>query len=163
LLSERLGRGHFWLFVIGVNVTFLPMHWLGVIGMPRRVYTYPADRGWGLWNLRASLGVLVQAAAGPFLFLERPLSLPPRARARGAAGGAGATPGGAGGRWGGRRPRRGRPTPPRPPRWGAAAAPWGTSTPPPIRTGHTNELARARGHGLPHRRGGLAVRRLRGR
>jgi cytochrome c oxidase subunit 1 len=63
LLSERLGRWHFWLFVVGFNVTFLPMHWLGMIGMPRRIYTYPADRGWDLWNLVVSLGVLFQAAA----------------------------------------------------------------------------------------------------
>ena len=63
LLSERLGRWHFWLFVVGFNVTFLPMHWLGMIGMPRRIYTYPADRGWDLWNLVASLGVVFQAAA----------------------------------------------------------------------------------------------------
>jgi cytochrome c oxidase subunit 1 len=63
LLSERLGRWHFWLFVVGFNVTFLPMHWLGMIGMPRRIYTYPADRGWDFWNFVASLGVLFQAAA----------------------------------------------------------------------------------------------------
>jgi cytochrome c oxidase subunit 1 len=63
LLSERLGRWHFWLFVVGFNVTFLPMHWLGMIGMPRRIYTYPADRGWDFWNLVASLGVLFQTAA----------------------------------------------------------------------------------------------------
>src|SRR6266852_6263103 len=63
LLSERLGRWHFWLFVVGFNVTFLPMHWLGMIGMPRRIYTYPADRGWDFWNLVVSLGVLFQAAA----------------------------------------------------------------------------------------------------
>jgi cytochrome c oxidase subunit 1 len=63
LLSERLGRWHFWLFVIGFNVTFLPMHWLGMIGMPRRIYTYQADRGWDLWNLVASLGVVFQAVA----------------------------------------------------------------------------------------------------
>ena len=63
LLSERLGRWHFWLFVVGFNVTFLPMHWLGMIGMPRRIYTYPADRGWEFWNVVASLGVAFQAAA----------------------------------------------------------------------------------------------------
>ena len=63
LLSERLGRWHFWLFVVGFNVTFLPMHWLGMIGMPRRIYTYPADRGWEFWNVVASLGVLFQAAS----------------------------------------------------------------------------------------------------
>jgi cytochrome c oxidase subunit 1 len=63
LLSERLGRWHFWLFVIGFNLTFLPMHWAGMLGMPRRIYTYPADRGWDLWNLIASLGVPFQAVA----------------------------------------------------------------------------------------------------
>src|SRR6266567_5156619 len=39
LLSERLGRWHFWLFVVGFNLTFLPMHWAGMLGMPRRIYT----------------------------------------------------------------------------------------------------------------------------
>jgi cytochrome c oxidase subunit 1 len=63
LLSERLGRWHFWLFVVGFNVTFLPMHWAGMLGMPRRIYTYPADRGWDLWNLIATLGVPIQIAA----------------------------------------------------------------------------------------------------
>ena len=62
-LSERLGRWHFWLFVVGFNLTFLPMHWAGMLGMPPRIYTYPADRGWDLWNLIASLGVPIQAAA----------------------------------------------------------------------------------------------------
>jgi cytochrome c oxidase subunit 1 len=63
LLSERLGRWHFWLFVVGFNLTFLPMHWAGMLGMPRRIYTYPADRGWDLWNLIATVGVPFQAAA----------------------------------------------------------------------------------------------------
>ena len=63
LLSERLGRWHFWLFVVGFNLTFLPMHWLGMIGMPRRIYTYPVDRGWDSWNLLVSLGVVFQAAS----------------------------------------------------------------------------------------------------
>jgi len=55
-LSETLGKWHFWLFVIGVNVTFFPMHILGLEGMPRRVYTYLADTGWGPLNLVASIG-----------------------------------------------------------------------------------------------------------
>jgi cytochrome c oxidase subunit 1 len=63
LLSERLGRWHFWLFVVGFNLTFLPMHWAGMLGMPRRIYTYPADRGWDLWNLIASVGVPFQVVA----------------------------------------------------------------------------------------------------
>ncbi len=62
MLSERLGRWHFWLMVIGFNLTFVTMHVQGVLGMPRRVYTYPADRGWEIWNLITTLGVPVQAA-----------------------------------------------------------------------------------------------------
>jgi cytochrome c oxidase subunit I len=75
LLSERLGRWHFWLFVVGFNVTFLPMHWAGMLGMPRRIYTYPADRGWDLWNLIASLGVPFQAAAVVIFLVNVALSL----------------------------------------------------------------------------------------
>ena len=63
MLNPTLGRWHFWLFVIGVNVTFFPMHVLGLNGMPRRIYTYAADTGWGPLNLVASLGALVIAAA----------------------------------------------------------------------------------------------------
>jgi cytochrome c oxidase subunit 1 len=44
-------------------MTFIPLHFAGVLGMPRRIYMYPADRGWDAWNLIASLGVPVQAAA----------------------------------------------------------------------------------------------------
>ena len=63
MLSERLGRWHFWLFTIGFNVTFVTMHFPGVLGMPRRIYTYPADRGWDLLNLITTAGVPFQAAA----------------------------------------------------------------------------------------------------
>jgi cytochrome c oxidase subunit 1 len=63
LLSERLGRWNFWLLVIGFNVTFLTMHVQGLLGMPRRIYTYPADRGWEIWNLITTLGVPLQAIA----------------------------------------------------------------------------------------------------
>jgi len=62
MLSERLGRWHFWLFVIGFNVTFLTMHVPGMLGMPRRIYTYPADRGWEIWNLVVTLGLPMQMA-----------------------------------------------------------------------------------------------------
>jgi cytochrome c oxidase subunit 1 len=60
MLSERLGRWHFWLFVIGFNITFLTMHVPGMLGMPRRIYTYPADRGWEIWNLVVTLGLPLQ-------------------------------------------------------------------------------------------------------
>jgi cytochrome c oxidase subunit 1 len=63
MLSERLGRWHFWLFFIGVNTTFFPMHILGLHGMPRRVYTYPADLGWNGLNLLASIGAVAIVAS----------------------------------------------------------------------------------------------------
>jgi cytochrome c oxidase subunit I len=63
MLSERLGRWHFWLLVIGFNLTFVTMHFPGLLGMPRRIYTYPADRGWDMWNLVTTLGVPLQALA----------------------------------------------------------------------------------------------------
>jgi len=63
MLSERLGRWNFWLFLIGFNVTFFPMHLLGLQGMPRRVYTYGAEMGWGGLNALASLGALTIAVS----------------------------------------------------------------------------------------------------
>jgi len=61
MLSERLGRWQFWLFFVGVNVTFFPMHLLGLDGMPRRVYTYLPEMGWGGLNLLSSAGAVVIA------------------------------------------------------------------------------------------------------
>ena len=61
--------------VIGFNLTFLPMHWAGMLGMPRRIYTYPADRGWDFWNLLSSLGVPFQAAAVLIFVINVALSL----------------------------------------------------------------------------------------
>jgi cytochrome c oxidase subunit 1 len=56
LLNERIGKLHFWLMLIGFNVTFMPFHWLGLQGMPRRVYTYPSYGGWDLWNMVSTIG-----------------------------------------------------------------------------------------------------------
>src|SRR5206468_897203 len=56
LMDERLGQLQFWLMFIGFNVTFGPMHFLGVDGMPRRIFTYPDGMGWNLWNLVATIG-----------------------------------------------------------------------------------------------------------
>jgi len=64
LMSERAGRWNFWLLFIGFNVTFFPMHLLGIWGMPRRVYTYPASVGWGPLNLVASAGAVLLALGG---------------------------------------------------------------------------------------------------
>jgi cytochrome c oxidase subunit I+III len=56
MLDERLGRWNFWLLFVGVNLTFFPMHQLGLEGMPRRVYTYLAGTGWGDLNLISTAG-----------------------------------------------------------------------------------------------------------
>ena len=67
-LSERIGRIVFWLVLIGFNITFFPMHITGLLGMPRRVFTYPADMGFDTLNLISSLGAMI-LAAGFVLFL----------------------------------------------------------------------------------------------
>ncbi|MCR4522997.1 cytochrome c oxidase subunit I [Bosea sp. 47.2.35] len=67
-LSERLGRWSFGLIFLGFNIAFLPMHVTGLIGMPRRVYTYPAGMGWETLNLVSTLGAFM-LAAGILVFL----------------------------------------------------------------------------------------------
>jgi cytochrome c oxidase subunit 1 len=62
MLSETLGKWHFWLFVIGFHMTFDTMHFPGLLGMPRRIYTYEAGRGWDTLNLICTIGVAFQAA-----------------------------------------------------------------------------------------------------
>jgi len=56
MLSERLGKWFFWLFIIGFNLTFLIQHALGAMGMPRRVYTYPDFKGWAILNQLSTIG-----------------------------------------------------------------------------------------------------------
>jgi cytochrome c oxidase subunit 1 len=56
MLSERIGKWNFWLFLIGVNVTFFPMHIVGLEGMTRRIYTYAPETGWGTLNMISSIG-----------------------------------------------------------------------------------------------------------
>jgi cytochrome c oxidase subunit I len=63
LMNETLGKWHFWLFVIGFHITFDTMHFLGLLGMPRSIYTYQPDRGWNLLNLVVSIGGLIQGIA----------------------------------------------------------------------------------------------------
>jgi cytochrome c oxidase subunit I+III len=67
-LSERLGKWAFGLIFAGFNIAFLPMHLTGLIGMPRRVYTYPAGMGWDLLNLVSTIGAFI-LAAGILVFL----------------------------------------------------------------------------------------------
>ena len=62
LLDERLGKLSFWLIFLGFNLTFFPMHIMGLLGMPRRIYTYHAGLGWDVWNLLSSIGGYVLAA-----------------------------------------------------------------------------------------------------
>jgi cytochrome c oxidase subunit I+III len=68
MLGERLGRWNFWLMFVGFNLAFLPMHWSGLEGMPRRVYTYPTGLGLELYNLLSTLGGVV-LTTGVLLFL----------------------------------------------------------------------------------------------
>jgi cytochrome c oxidase subunit 1 len=61
MLSERLARWQFWLLYVGFFLTFAPQHLSGMLGMPRRIYTYDADRGWDIWNQLSTAGALIQA------------------------------------------------------------------------------------------------------
>ena len=62
-LDERLGRLNFWLYFIGVNLTFFPQHFLGLLGMPRRIWTYNHHGWWAAWNLVSTIGAFVMALA----------------------------------------------------------------------------------------------------
>ena len=63
LLSEKLGQWHFWLMFIGMNVTFGPMHLVGIDGMPRRIYTYDESMGWEFLNQLETVGAFIIAAS----------------------------------------------------------------------------------------------------
>jgi len=63
MLSERIGAWNFWLLLVGFNVTFFPMHFLGLMGMPRRIYTYPDGLGWESWNRVATAGAMILAVS----------------------------------------------------------------------------------------------------
>jgi cytochrome c oxidase subunit 1 len=56
LMDERLGKWHFWVNFVAMNLTFFPMHFSGMLGMPRRVYTYDSGQGWDSYNLMSSIG-----------------------------------------------------------------------------------------------------------
>jgi len=63
LLDEKLGKLHFWLTFAGFNLTFFPMHFLGLAGMPRRYQTYSFESGWWFWNAISTIGALLIAAS----------------------------------------------------------------------------------------------------
>ena len=83
MLNEKLGKTNFWLMLLGFNLTFAPMHILGLQGMSRRIYTYDAGYGFDLWNKVATIGAFVLASS-VFLFVfnifyskKKAKSLPP--------------------------------------------------------------------------------------
>jgi cytochrome c oxidase subunit I+III len=83
MMDDGLGKIAFWTIFIGFQIAFFPMHFLGLMGMPRRVYTYPANMGWDELNLLATIGSFVVAAAILLFVVNAILSL-----ARGAVAGA---------------------------------------------------------------------------
>src|SRR3569623_967573 len=70
MMSERAGTWSFWVIFIGFNLTFFPMHLLGLQGMPRRVYTYQPDMGWGAMNLFVSASSLILIAGFLLFFVD---------------------------------------------------------------------------------------------
>ncbi len=75
LLNERLGYWNFWTMFVGFNLCFFPMHILGLQGMPRRVYTYPAGMGWGANNLIISIGAFLFAVGVLLLLINLAISV----------------------------------------------------------------------------------------
>ena len=82
LLNERLGRWNFWIMFVGFNLGFFPMHLSGLFGMPRRIYTYPAELGWNDLNLITTLGAYLFAVGVLLLLVNIAIS-----RRRGAIAG----------------------------------------------------------------------------
>jgi cytochrome c oxidase subunit 1 len=68
MLDPRLGLWHFWIFLIGFHLTFDPQHFLGFLGMPRRIYTYQEGRGWEFLNMLSTIGAFLQGV-GAILFI----------------------------------------------------------------------------------------------
>jgi cytochrome c oxidase subunit 1 len=68
MLNEVIGKIHFVLMFIGFNLTFFPMHFLGLMGMPRRIYDYSPERGWDSLNMLATIGAFL-IAGSVLLFL----------------------------------------------------------------------------------------------
>jgi len=75
MLSEPLGKWTFWLMTIGFNLTFIIQHFLGLAGMPRRVFTYADLPGWGWMNMVSTIGAFFMAAAGLVLVWNLAASL----------------------------------------------------------------------------------------
>ena len=63
MFNERIGQINFWMFFIGFNLAFFPMHFTGLDGMPRRIYTYSEGMGWSMWNGVSTLGAAILAVS----------------------------------------------------------------------------------------------------
>jgi cytochrome c oxidase subunit 1 len=70
MLNETLGKWNFWIMIIGFNLTFFPMHILGLTGMPRRTYRYPSGMGWDTMNLIETIGAFVIMVSVLILFVN---------------------------------------------------------------------------------------------
>ena len=70
MLNETLGKWNFWMMLIGFNLTFFPMHILGLAGMPRRTYRYPSGMGWDTMNLIETVGAFVIAVSVLIFFVN---------------------------------------------------------------------------------------------
>ncbi len=75
MMSETLGRWNFWLTFLGFNLAFLPMHWTGLLGMPRRIYTYPDGMGWDTVNMITTIGAFILAFGLLLFFINIFVSL----------------------------------------------------------------------------------------
>ncbi|MGC2050650.1 MAG: cbb3-type cytochrome c oxidase subunit I, partial [Methylovirgula sp.] len=75
LLDEKLGIWNFWTMFVGFNIAFLPMHLTGLLGMPRRIYTYPAGVGWDTLNMITSIGAFLFATGVLLTFINVFISL----------------------------------------------------------------------------------------
>ncbi|HVS44544.1 MAG TPA: cbb3-type cytochrome c oxidase subunit I, partial [Candidatus Dormibacteraeota bacterium] len=74
-LNEFLGKLQFWVMFIGMNLAFMPMHVLGLLGMPRRISTYADEKGWGNWNSVVTMGAFLIAAAVAIFLINFFISL----------------------------------------------------------------------------------------
>src|SRR6185312_14194584 len=70
MLDERLGKLNFWVMFIGFNLGFFPMHFTGLMGMPRRIYTYPAGLGWTTLNVITTIGSVILAIGILMFFIN---------------------------------------------------------------------------------------------
>jgi heme/copper-type cytochrome/quinol oxidase subunit 1 len=74
-MNESMGRWQFWIYFIGFNVTFMPQHWIGLLGMPRRIFTYYDELNLAALNLFSTAGVFIQAVGVLLLFVNVAWSL----------------------------------------------------------------------------------------